>query len=163
MWSRSIFKFLCLCFFYRIYLIGIYNLAIKEAQFQNINLSGWHVTNESILENFFESSGLIYFSITVTRFCDKQEKSQFQSVEEIVFGFSGHFNLNDFRLSRGQNRSSSHCVKRVRIRSYSGPSFPVLNTERYGVFSPNAGKYRTRITPNKETFLRSDRLSARNC
>ena len=35
-----------------------------------------------------------------------------------------------------------HCVKSVRIRSYSAPYFPALglNTERY-VFSPNAGKY----------------------
>ena len=34
----------------------------------------------------------------------------------------------------------SHCVKSVRIRSYSGPYFPAfgLNTE---TFSPNAGKY----------------------
>ena len=36
-----------------------------------------------------------------------------------------------------------HCVKSVRIRSYSSPYLPAfgLNTERYGVFSPNAGKY----------------------
>ena len=35
------------------------------------------------------------------------------------------------------------CVKRVRIRSFSGPYFPAfrLNTEKYSVFSPNAGKY----------------------
>ena len=35
------------------------------------------------------------------------------------------------------------CVESVRIRSYSAPYFPAfgLNTERYGVFSPNAGKY----------------------
>ena len=33
-------------------------------------------------------------------------------------------------------------MKSVRIRSYSGPYFPPfgLNTERYAVFSPNAGK-----------------------
>ena len=40
---------------------------------------------------------------------------------------------------------STHCVKSVRIRSYSGPLFPAfgLNTERYGdlsVFTPNARK-----------------------
>ena len=39
-----------------------------------------------------------------------------------------------------------HCIKSVRIPSYSGPHFPLfgLNTERYGnlsVFSPNVGKY----------------------
>ena len=38
-----------------------------------------------------------------------------------------------------------HCLKSIRIRSYSVPYFPAfgLNTERYSisVFSPNAGKY----------------------
>ena len=34
-----------------------------------------------------------------------------------------------------------HCVKSVQIRSFSGPYFPVfgVNTERYSVFSTNAG------------------------
>ena len=50
-----------------------------------------------------------------------------------------------------------HCVKSVRIRSYSGPYFTVfgLNTERYGVFfriQSEYGKIRTRITPNTDTF-----------
>ena len=50
-----------------------------------------------------------------------------------------------------------HCVKCVRIRSYSGPYFPAfgLNTERYGVslrIQFEWGKIRTRITPNTETF-----------
>ena len=36
----------------------------------------------------------------------------------------------------------SHCVKNLRIRYFSGPYFPAfgLNTERYSVFSSNAGK-----------------------
>ena len=40
------------------------------------------------------------------------------------------------RLYRLPNKISvKHCVKGVRIRSYSGPHFPVfgLNTDRYGV------------------------------
>ena len=50
-----------------------------------------------------------------------------------------------------------HCVKSVRIRSYSGPHFPAfgLNTERYGVslrIQSECGKMRTRITPNTDTF-----------
>ena len=50
-----------------------------------------------------------------------------------------------------------HCVKCVRIRSYSGPYFPAfrLNTERYGVsllIQSECGKIRTRITPNTDTF-----------
>ena len=40
---------------------------------------------------------------------------------------------------------SLHCVKSVRIRSYSYLHFPAfgLNRERYSVFIPNAGKYGT--------------------
>ena len=50
-----------------------------------------------------------------------------------------------------------HCIKSVRIRSYSGPYFPAfgLNTERHGVFlsiQSECGKIRTRITPNTVTF-----------
>ena len=57
------------------------------------------------------------------------------------------------------NRDSSHCVKSVRIRSYSGPHFRAfgLNMERYGVslrIQYECGKMRTRITPNKVTFCK---------
>ena len=49
------------------------------------------------------------------------------------------------------------CVKSARIRSYSGPYFPVfgLNTERYRVslrIQSECRKMRTRITPNMDTF-----------
>ena len=52
---------------------------------------------------------------------------------------------------------TSHCVKSVRIRSYSGPYFPAFgpNRERYGVslrIQSECGKIRTRITPNADTF-----------
>ena len=51
---------------------------------------------------------------------------------------------------------SPHCVKTVRIRSYSGPCFPAfrLNAERYSVslrIQPECAKIRTRITPNTDT------------
>ena len=50
-----------------------------------------------------------------------------------------------------------HCVKTVRIRSYSGRHFPAfgMNTERYGVslcIQSACGNMRTRITPNTDTF-----------
>ena len=50
-----------------------------------------------------------------------------------------------------------HCVKSVRIRSYSGPYFSGfrLNTERYSISFCNqfeCGKIRTRINPNTDTF-----------
>ena len=53
--------------------------------------------------------------------------------------------------------SEKHCVKSVRILSYSGPYFPAfgLNTERYSIslcIQSECGKMRTRITPNTDTF-----------
>ena len=50
-----------------------------------------------------------------------------------------------------------HCVKSVRIRSYSGPHFLAfgLNTERYEAslrIQSECRKMRTRITPNTDTF-----------
>ena len=50
-----------------------------------------------------------------------------------------------------------HCVKCVRIQSYSSPYFLAfrLNTKRYevslSILSPNAGKIWSRITANKDT------------
>ena len=53
--------------------------------------------------------------------------------------------------------SPTHCIKIVRIRSYSGPYFLAfgLNTERYSVslcIQSKCDKIRTRITPNTDTF-----------
>ena len=50
-----------------------------------------------------------------------------------------------------------HCVKTVRIRSFSGPYFPAfwLNTKWYGVslrIQSKCGKMWTRKTPNTDTF-----------
>ena len=50
-----------------------------------------------------------------------------------------------------------HCVKSVRIQSYSGPHFPAfgLNTERYSVslrVQSECGKMWTRIAPNTDAF-----------
>ena len=50
-----------------------------------------------------------------------------------------------------------HCVKSVRIRSYSGSYFPAfgLITERYTVSFRNQSersKVRTRLIPNTDTF-----------
>ena len=56
-----------------------------------------------------------------------------------------------------KNPCENHCVKSVRIGSYSGSYFPTfgLNTERYGVslrIQSECEKIRTRITPDKDTF-----------
>ena len=74
-----------------------------------------------------------------------------------------HFNNNLSVLPHAQ-----HCVKSVRIRSYSGPHFfsifPHLDwirrdTEYLSVFSPNAGKMKTIITPNTDTFYVCSKFS----
>ena len=57
-----------------------------------------------------------------------------------------------------------HCVKSVRIWSYSGPYYPTfgLNTERYRVsprIQSKCGKVRTRITPNTDTSHAVMRIS----
>ena len=54
-----------------------------------------------------------------------------------------------------------HCVKNVRIRSFSAPYFPAfrLNAERYRVslrIQSECGITRTEKTPNTDTFLGSD-------
>ena len=56
---------------------------------------------------------------------------------EIVFTI---FHTGSFQVPS----EKAHSVKSVRIQSYSGPHF--------SVFSPNAGKMPTRITPNRDTF-----------
>ena len=58
---------------------------------------------------------------------------------------------------RGLNTKKIHCVRSVRIRSYSGLHLPAfgLNTDIYHVFlriQSECGKTRTRITPNTDTF-----------
>ena len=60
-----------------------------------------------------------------------------------------------FVLYRSANR---HCVKSVRIRSYTGLHFPAfeLNTERYSVSlrsQSKCGKTKTRIIPYMDTFF----------
>ena len=50
-----------------------------------------------------------------------------------------------------------HCVKSVRVRSFSGPHFAAfgLNTEKHSVslsIQSECGKMRTRKTPNTDTF-----------
>ena len=53
--------------------------------------------------------------------------------------------------------SDKHCVKSVRVRSFSGPYFPAFgqNTEKYGVsvrIESEDGKIRIRKTPNTDNF-----------
>ena len=67
--------------------------------------------------------------------------------------------LGSFSIPRNLSvlRKDLHCVKSVRIRSFSGPYFPTIgtNTERYGLplrIQSECGELRTRKTPNMVTF-----------
>ena len=79
------------------------------------------------------------------------------SFQSVIY-FVKH-NLKKCLYLNGLNRFAFtlHCVKRVRIRNYSGPHFPAFgqNTERYFVsirIQSEWGKMPTRITPNTDTF-----------
>ena len=70
-----------------------------------------------------------------------------QSLSDVIYFGSGFMNIMD----------TVHCVKRVRIRSYSGPHFAWLglNTKRPDVSLRIRSEYvkmRTRIIPIKNTF-----------
>ena len=47
------------------------------------------------------------------------------------------------KKKKKRKNNNKHCAKSVLIWNFSGPYIPEfgLNTGRYGVFSPNAGKY----------------------
>ena len=65
----------------------------------------------------------------------------------------------DLSLTRHAVVTKFHCVKGVRIRSFSGPHFPAfgLNTDICRVnihIQSECGKIRTKKTPNMEPFCR---------
>ena len=68
------------------------------------------------------------------------------------FSCCGGFFLLLFVLSicniLNEKRYKFHCVKSVRIRSYSGPYIPAFGLS----IQSECGKIRTRITPNTDTF-----------
>ena len=69
----------------------------------------------------------------------------------LLINFCGNF------LWIGLSFFKVHCVKSVRIWSYSGQYFPEFgrNTERYGIslrIQSESGKKRTRITPYMDNF-----------
>ena len=72
---------------------------------------------------------------------------------KIISNYFGTLNIKDYEPSH--HLDSKHCVKSVRIRSYSGPHFPAfgLNTEYVSLhIQSECGKMRTGITPNTDTF-----------
>ena len=93
--------------------------------------------------------------------CAQQKKVAFACPfrdSEVKFIFT-LFNMGFVGLRKPEETANimlpnlQHCVKSVRIRSYSGQHFRAfgLNKERYRIQS-ECGKMRTRITPNTDTF-----------
>ena len=66
--------------------------------------------------------------------------------------------MKSFKRPRQESKHGNlHCLKSIRIRSYSGPYFLAfgLNTERYTVslhIQSESRKIRTRIISNTDTF-----------
>ena len=100
----------------------------------------WHFSNLR-----FHSNTLMLYHTRVNWIWEVwgQEENPWMYIETLTYPF-------DRKYLR-------HCVKSVRIRSYSGPNFPALglNKERYGVYlriQSECWKMQTRITPNVDTF-----------
>ena len=78
----------------------------------------------------------------------------------VLFLFRGKFTIKNSFITTSRLIECwilSHCVKSVRIRSYSGPNFPAfgLNMKRYEVSLRIQSEYRkmwTRTSPNTDTF-----------
>ena len=95
-----------------------------------------------------------YCCSQVGRYCDPPRGSRDDVIRLIVWVFS----------------RDKHCVKGVRVWSYSGPHFSAfgVNTERYSVsllIQSKCGKMRIRITPNMDTFyaVESQNLQVKSC
>ena len=85
------------------------------------------------------------------------------NVNTIFILYFHHFNkcfnnlkVHVSRCPRAPLQIEKHCMKRVRIRNFSGPHFPAfgLNMDRYGVclrIQSERGKICTRKTPNNLT------------
>ena len=100
------------------------------------------------LQSLFKKTGLLFFkkicSISV-RIIQKAMVDSFLEFTDQPYGSQNSiFYLSFKRITTTQR---CHCVKSVRIRSYSGPHFSTfgLNTERYSIslcIQSECGKYR---------------------
>ena len=85
------------------------------------------------------------------------------AIELCLFEIS---DMADMPYSFDSNLTVSHCVKSVRVRSYSGPYFPAfgMNTDRHSVslrIQSKCGNIWTIITPNTDTFYAVSRYATK--
>ena len=120
----------------------------------NIFFKLWNIVlNRSTFPHWTDS----FNALIITFYFFSAECSSIRATKTILSFF-----LKKIHHSYYTNETTSlhlilHCVKKVRIRRYSGPHFPSfwLNTERYGIslrIQSECGKMRTRITLNTDTF-----------
>ena len=127
-------------------------------RFRKIGYKYLLLNNISILVQFTSLQPLSSSWVARKEF-SKIQQQQFVSWVPALTQDYEPFNTNTFDLYNREDvrLKDTHCVKSVRIRSYSAPYFPTfwLNTERYRVslrIQSECGKIRTIITLNTDTF-----------
>ena len=112
---------------------------------------------EILVVSFTLNCCLVFFKRKLTIFTVKDNIYMKNIIQKARNDTTDNNNKNIFTRNREMKMflSQLHCVKSVRIWSYSGPHFPVfgLNTERYSLRTQSeCGKMRTRVTSNTDTF-----------
>ena len=121
--------------------------------FEKVFQRPWSSDFESFCHYFY----LYFFSLFKFIYLFKDWVSNADAKHRYFGGRSVHKLAVFGQLWSTKTFTQKHCVKSVRIRSYSGPHFSAfeLNTERYGVslrIQSQCWKMPTRITPNTDTF-----------
>ena len=88
--------------------------------------------------------------LVALRFTQEREPNAYNSVTSDDKNIEENDNIDD----QVSVWLAYHCVKSVRILSFSGPYFPAfgLNTDKYFLSLCIQSKYGTRNTPNTDTF-----------
>ena len=122
------------------------------------NIASKYVS-EDLQTVYFLHILLKYWNVTIS-FKKVPRSLVFLFEHKAMFKVDGKVNLPNILSFFGallKVDCNNHCVKRLRIRSNSGPHFATfgLNMERYSVslrIQSECGKMRTKITPNTDTF-----------
>ena len=108
-------------------------LTIKTPEQRHWYCSGDFIVNLNLFHKFFSDSIVNFEQVNVSldsKHFKHINRNHFESLNNRDLPFASKVTQNLYSFC------NLHCVKSVRIRSYSGPHFPAfgLNMERYGVF-----------------------------